>query len=70
MVTVKEFCEKYKISRPTFYAHGPAFLKIGRRTLVEPSQETAWLKERLAEASRPKTDADLPRRGRPRKVAI
>jgi hypothetical protein len=68
--TIEEFCDEYRISKPTFYLHGPAFIKIGRRTLIEPAQEAEWIAARLAEARRPKTEADIRRVGRPRKIAV
>lgn len=45
--SVAEFCDFYGFSRPTFYAEIAAgrlrTIKVGRRRIVTPQQEQAWV---------------------------
>ncbi len=46
--TINEFCEMHSISRSMFYklqkiGQAPAFIKVGRRTLITQSAIQSWL---------------------------
>ena len=66
-LTIKSFCEKYRISAPVYYkwqrnGTGPKELRIGRVIRITPEAEREWLEARAV----PDEDlvADLKARGR------
>lgn len=45
--SITQFCEAHNLSRSGFYnllkiGHGPAIMKVGRRTLISLEAATAW----------------------------
>jgi hypothetical protein len=42
--TVDQFCEKWKISRSTFYRRPPTLVKIGAASRITPEHEREWAK--------------------------
>ena len=50
-LTIKSFCEKYRISAPVYYkwqrnGAGPKELRIGRVIRITPEAEREWLEAR------------------------
>ncbi len=55
VITVAEFCDKYRINRATYYRHVkrgrmPAAIKVGGSTRILVSDEQAWLAQQRKEA--------------------
>ena len=49
-LTVREFCERFHVSRSTLYrltraGSGPRVLRVGRRTLITADAARDWIKE-------------------------
>lgn len=43
LLTVKDFCERYRVSRNTFYRLGLPIIKIGCATRIKVADAEAWL---------------------------
>lgn len=55
--TVNEFCARHTFSRETLYSlwrkgQGPAFMKVGGRTIISKEAAAAWRRRGEKEAAR------------------
>ena len=51
--TIKEFCETYRITPPTYYklkncGRGPSELRLRNKVVIPPEAERHWVKSQMA----------------------